>query len=432
MSRPFTSRLKMHRDRLRAFARFLWRHFLDDRCFETAGALSFTSLFAIVPLLAAVFAMLSVFPVFAGLRGMITDFIFQNFVPAAGETVQGYLLQFADNATRLTAFGVLVLLVSALLMMASIEERFNRIWRVAEPRKGGARFLLYWAALTLGPLLVVAGVAASSWVLAQPLLHGAAQQNVLGLRVLGLLPFCATLLALFLLYVLVPNCRVRWRHGLAGAFIAALLFEAARKGFGIYVQELANYREVYGALAAIPIFLIWVYLSWVIVLLGAILTAALHAFEYRQPDELLPPGCEFVGLLRVLRHFADAQRTGDGLTGAKLSERERFLTTDLLRRYLDDLERAALIRRSEAGEWMLARDLDSVSLADLLASGDYRLPADAVTLQRAAADLPAEARVALRHAETSLRQNLAVPLRSLLAPQQEAGEQPGSGTTSSP
>ena len=143
------------RERLQAFGRFLWQRFLDDKCFETAGALSYTTLFAVVPLLTAVVAILAVFPAFANLRQHVSDFIFRNFVPASGETVQGYLFQFADNASKLTIVGILFLLASALMMLASIEDRFNRIWRVPTRRKGVARFLLYWAVLTLGPLALV-------------------------------------------------------------------------------------------------------------------------------------------------------------------------------------------------------------------------------------------------------------------------------------
>lgn len=403
----------MHRERLQAFARFLWRRFRDDKCFETAGALSYTTLFAIVPMLAAVIAIVSVFPAFAGLRDDFTHFIFRSFVPAAGETVQGYLLQFADNASKLTLFGVLFLLVSALMMMASIEDRFNRIWRVASPRKGSARLLLYWAALTLGPILVTAGVGVSSWVYAQPLWRGVAGHGVGGFRLWLLAPFLITWLGLSVLYEVVPNCRVRWRHALGGALVAAVLFELARKGFAVYVQGVANYRAVYGALAAVPIFLIWVYLSWVIVLLGAILAASLHAFEYRRPDELLPPGCEFVGLLRVVQHFAEAQRTGAALEEGDLGARERFLTADLLQRYLDDLARAGLIRRADGGGWVVARDLDSVSVGDLFHAGGYRLPEDALALQRAATGLAPDARVTLQRAESALKQNLAIPLRGL-------------------
>ena len=406
----------MRRERLQAFARFLWRRFRDDQCFETAGALSYTTLFAIVPMLAAVIAIVSVFPAFAGLRDSVTRFIFRSFVPAAGETVQGYLLQFADNASKLTLFGVLFLLASALMMMASIEDRFNRIWRVASRRKGTARLLLYWAALTLGPILVTAGVGVSSWVYAQPLWRGVAGHGVAGFRLWLLAPFLITWVGLSVLYQAVPNCRVRWRDAITGALVAAVLFEFARKGFAAYVQGVANYKEVYGALAAIPIFLIWVYLSWVIVLLGAILAAALHAFEYRHSDELLPPGCEFVGLLRVVQRFAEAQRAGAALDDAGLRARERFLTADLLQRYLADLQRAGLIRRAEGGGWLVARDLDSVCADDLFHAGGYRLPQDAVAMQRAATGLAPEARVTLQRAEAALKKNLRVPLRELFCP----------------
>lgn len=399
-------------DRVKAFARFLWRRFRDDKCFETAGALSYTTLFAIVPMLAAVIAIVSVFPAFADLRDSATRFIFRSFVPAAGETVQGYLLQFADNASKLTLFGVLFLLASALMMMVSIEDRFNRIWRVTSRRKGSARLLLYWAALTLGPTLVTAGVGVSAWVYAQPLWRGIAGHGIAGFRLWLLAPFLITWVGLSVLYQVVPNCRVRWRDAITGALVAAVLFEFARKGFALYVHGIANYRQIYGALAAIPIFLIWVYLSWIIVLLGAILAAALHAFEYRRSDELLPPGCEFVGLLRVVQRFAEARREGAALDDAELRARERFLTADLLQRYLDDLQRAGLIRRAEGG-WLVARDLDSVCADDLFHAGGYRLPRDAVALQRAAAGLAPEARVTLQRAEAALKKNLRVPLREL-------------------
>ncbi|HEX7325793.1 MAG TPA: hypothetical protein VF292_10650, partial [Rhodanobacteraceae bacterium] len=160
-------------------------------------------------------------------------------------------------------------------------------------------------------------------------------------------------------------------------------------------------------------FLIWVYLSWVIVLAGAILTAALGAFEYRRADELLPAGCEFVGLLRVVQQFVVAQRAGHGLTPDALAARERFLTADLLQRYLADLQRAHLVRRADDGSWLMMRDAGSVSVGDLLSVGGYRLPADALALQRAATGLAPEARVLLQRAGAALDANLSVSLHVL-------------------
>ncbi|MGH8111108.1 MAG: YihY family inner membrane protein [Rhodanobacteraceae bacterium] len=415
-------RLDSQRERARAFAKFLWRRFLDDKCFETAGALSYTTLFAIVPLLAAVFAVLSVFPVFAALQDHVSEFIFRSFVPAIGRTVEEYLLQFAGNASRLTIVGILVLFVTVLLMMASIEDRFNRIWRVPARRNGSARLLLYWAALTLGPLLIALGIGASAWVYTQPLWRGAAKYGVLGLNLWGVLPFLITWVGLTVLYDVVPNRRVRWRDAVVGGLVVTILFQLARRGFVFYIGRFGNYQVIYGALAAIPIFLIWGYLSWVIVLFGAILTAALTTFEYRAEGELLPPDCEFVGLLRVLQQFVTAQRVGAGLRETELTGRERFLTADLMQRYLGDLRAAGLVRRSDGGEWVMARDLDSVRLDDLFRVGRYRLPSDALSLQRACRDLAPEARVALQRAEAALRGHLAMPLRTLFtAPDARSG-----------
>lgn len=410
VNRPTIFHQRIDRERLRAFVRFVWQRFVDDKCFETAGALSYTTLFAIVPLLAAVFAILSAFPVFAEWRIRVSDFIFRNFVPAAGTTVQGYLLQFADNASKLTAVGILLLLVSALMMMASIEDRFNRIWRVQTARSGGSRFLLYWAALTVAPLLAVTGVALASYLFALPGLSAAA---TLGQHLLGFLPFVVTLAILLAMYIAIPNRTVALRHAAIAAFLAAILFEIARAAFAFYVRSVPSYQQVYGALAFIPIFLIWIYFSWVIVLLGASLSAALAAFEYRPLETQLPRGCEFIGLLRVLQHFAAAQREGAGLHSDELRRRERFLGDDLLQRYLGDLCRAGLLTRAESGQWVLSRDLSSASLVDLYRAGGYRLPLDRAALERAAAGLSPQAQSAVFAAVESLHSHLSLPLAML-------------------
>ncbi|HET9835353.1 MAG TPA: YihY family inner membrane protein [Rhodanobacteraceae bacterium] len=411
MARLTSLNQRIDRERLRAFAHFLWQRFVDDKCFETAGALSYTTLFAIVPLLAAVLAIISAFPVFAEWRDRFSDFIFRNFVPSAGNAVQGFLLQFADNASKLTAVGILFLLISALMMMASIEDRFNRIWRVPTKRSHGSRLLLYWAALTIGPLLVVGVLVLVSRFIATggPDAQPAAQGGVW----LTLLSFVLTWLILLAMYMLIPNRTVRFRHAGIGAMIAAILFEIARALFAFYVTHVPSYQQIYGALAAAPLFLIWVYFSWVIVLLGASLAAAMSAFDYRPISEQLPAGCEFIGLLRVLQHFAAAQREGMGLHSQELCRRERFLSDDLIQRYLGDLHAAGLVTRAEAGEWVLSRDLATVDLADLYRAGHYRLPLNEATMQHALVGLTGAAREAIVDASNALRKDLNVPLAKL-------------------
>jgi len=375
------ARTRYDRERTLAFLRFTWERFVEDRCLQTAGALAYTSVFALVPLTAAVLGILAAFPGFAGWRDQITQWVFENFVPAAGSTVQGYITQFADNASKATAVGVLVLLFSAVSLMMSIEDAFNRIWRVQVARRASARFVIYWTALTLGPLLLVAALAISSYAFALPFIDAAEAQFSIKAKVLAALPFLIVWAAMIAAYAVIPNRGVRMRDALIGSLVAALLFEAAKRGFALYATKYASYQQVYGALAMVPIFIFWIYLSWAIVLFGASLTASLSAFDYRPQALQLPRGQEFAGLLRVLARFVAAQRAGKGLHGSQLLASEPFLTDDLLQRYLADLHRSGLIQRGELGEWMVVRDLAVTPLREIYAEGNYRLPLDGTALR---------------------------------------------------
>ena len=361
MALPKFATKRIDRERTLAFFQFTWERFLEDRCLQSAGALAYTSLFALVPLTAAILGILAAFPVFDEWKISLTAFVFQNFVPATGDVVQGYLTEFAANASKATVIGVLVLFFSAIALMMSIEDSFNRIWRVATDRRATSRFVIYWTTLSLGPLLLVAALAISSYVVAVPFIDAAAAQFSLRTRVLSVLPFLIVWTAIVVGYLVIPNRSVRFRDAAIGGLIAAVLFEVAKRSFTWYATGLASYQQVYGALSIIPIFFVWVYLSWVIVLLGASITASLSAFDYRPAATRLAPGQEFAGLVRLIGHFADAHRDGRGLHSDDLRASEPYLTDDLLQRYLADLCRSALIRRTELGEWVLARDLDRVS-----------------------------------------------------------------------
>ncbi|GAB3780717.1 YihY family inner membrane protein [Dyella agri] len=371
-------KLRFDRDRTRSFGRFLWQRFVDDKCFETAGALSYTTLVSLVPLMVAALAMFSAFPAFESARDTLLDFVFHHFVPAAGHHIEEAMQGFAKNASQLTSISLLVMLFSAISMMVSIEDRLNRIWRVQTPRRWSSRLLLYWAALTLGPLLVVGGLAVSSYLTAVPLLQGAAVQLGLGGYLLRLVPFTVTFVTLLLMYVLIPNRRVSRRNAAIGAMLGAVLFAVARWGFRLFVHGGHAYQQIYGALAAIPIFLAWIYLSWIIVILGASVAAAVSAFEYQPTAEKLPPGSELLGLLVVLRHCVDAQRAGRSVDPAVLRANEPRLHSLAIAGYFDDLHRAGLVRRDEAGGWLLARSLDSTDLRRVYTHCGYRLPLEPV------------------------------------------------------
>ncbi len=362
-------------DRLRYFSRFVWQRFVDDKCFETAGALSYTTLVSLVPLTVAVLAMFAVFPVFESARDTLINFVFNNFVPAAGEKVQEALQSFAANAKGLTGVSILIMLFSALSMMISIEDRLNRIWRVHHPRRWSSRLLLYWAALTLGPILVGGGIAATSYVTAMPFLSVASDQiHTIGNSLLTTLPFLVTFFTLWLMYTVIPNTRVLRRDAAIGALLGAVLFEIARWGFGQFVGHVQTYQQIYGVLATIPIFLVWIYLSWVIVILAASIAASISAYEYHPPSTTLPAGAEFLGLLAVLGMFVDAHRGGMGVDPAEVRLRAPYLSAGAIGSYFDDLQQADLVQRGEAGGWLLSRSLDSTDLLRLYRCSHHRLP----------------------------------------------------------
>ncbi|MGB0132269.1 YihY family inner membrane protein [Dokdonella sp.] len=406
-------RTRLDRERSLAFLDFTWERFLEDRCLQTAGALAFTTLFAMVPLTAAILGILSAFPVFEEWRIQLTIWVFNNFVPAAGDVVQTYLTEFAANASKATAIGVLVLVFSAISLMMSIEDAFNRIWRVKAHRGAASRFVIYWTALSLGPMLLVAAVAVSSYLVALPFIDAAATQFSIKARVLAALPFLIVWVAMITGYMVIPNRSVRFRDAALGGLIAAVLFESAKYGFAWYAGGIATYQQIYGALSIVPIFFLWMYLSWIIVLLGASMTASLSSFDYRHADDRIDPDQELSGLLNVIGRLAAAHREGQGLHSAQLLELEPYLTDDLLQRYLGDLSEVSIIRRTELDEWILSRDLGGITLLDLYRAGNYRLPVGSQLLPGESAD--DKGPKPIQELAMTLSERLAVPLSSIVS-----------------
>ncbi|MGB0513256.1 MAG: virulence factor BrkB family protein [Wenzhouxiangellaceae bacterium] len=347
---------------LRAFGRHLWDHFSHDRCFESAGALSYTSLLALVPLMAVILGVLSAFPVFDYGVEQLQDFIFSNFVPAAGDVVREYLDQFIDRSTSLTGTGTLFLVLTAIILMSTIEKALNRIWRVDRPRRPTSRLVVYWAVLTLGPMLLGASLGLTSYLAALPLLAPEFVRGTLQSALLLMTPFAVALVAFTLIFMIVPNRHVRWRHALAGAAFSALAFEFSKRGFVFYITNFPTYERLYGALATIPIFLVWIYVSWVVILLGASLAAALTTFNYRRADWRWSRRHHLLLALRLLEHLWRAQRDGQARTGRELLELEPAATDNDLRDLMEQMEVARLVHRDEDGDWHLSADLEEVTL----------------------------------------------------------------------
>lgn len=270
------------------FTRLLGRRYNDDRLNRVAQALSYTTVLALVPFTTVAFAILSVFPVFEEWMATIQTFIYRHFVAASGDTVQFYLQQFSQKTAQLTAIGLLFLIVTALMLMETIEYTFNEIWRVQQKRKALFRFLTYWAILTLGPILLVVSLSLTSYVVSLPLLEKTIGGSLRAFF-LNSLPFLFEVLAFTLLYMAVPNTHVRWRHALIGSVLTAILFELAKWGFAYFVVNFSAYQVIYGAIATLPVFLIWIYLSWMIVLLGAELVAIAPFWGRLDPQLAVQP-----------------------------------------------------------------------------------------------------------------------------------------------
>lgn len=242
-----------------------------------AGYLSYVCLMSLVPLMVVMLSVMTAFPLFAELQQNIEKFVYQNFVPAAGDVVQHYLTGFVTNASKMSAVAISFLFVAALLLISSIDNTFNKIWRVTDKRRTITSFAMYWMVLTLGPILVGASIALSSYIVS---IVAVDEYDVLGLFdiFLRLLPLLSSIIAFVILYMAVPNKPVHFKFAISGAFIAGVLFELAKKAFALYIAAFPSYQVIYGALATIPIIFLWVYVSWIIVLLGALITVSLQEY----------------------------------------------------------------------------------------------------------------------------------------------------------
>ena len=331
------------------------------RCFESAAALTFTTLLSIVPMFTVLYAILALVPSLRESGVQLENWLFQHFIPTSGEEIQVYLQEFSLQASKLTKFGLLFLFVTAIMMMKRIEKSLNAIWQVPEPRKGVIGFMRYWSVLSLGPILVGLGLGMTSYLASLSTLNDAVV--LLGVQKMGLslLPFLLSWLAFAMVYIIVPNCEVPLKSGLKGGFLAAVVFELAKRGFTLFVANFGSYKAVYGAFAALPLFLIWLYLSWVIVLMGAVLTHGITV--YRHSEKRTDP---LIGVLSVLYLFWTQQQQGKSVSDQAVLKAFPHLSPDQWQAAREKLRAAALIERNDQGSYLLSRRLEQVSLLSLL------------------------------------------------------------------
>lgn len=397
------------------FARYFAACVSSSQTMQVASALAYTTLLSLVPLVAVAFSFLDALPGFGGFEDRVREFVFNNFVPAFGETVAEYLDQFTDKVAQLTLTGVIALVAVALMLMATIENALNRIWRVGEKRRPVMRFLVYWLLLTLGPILVGVSVASTSYFLSLPSV-GSLGGFGLTQWLLSLIPFLSTAVALTLLYLLVPNCRVPARNAVIGGVLAAIVFESAKFGFGYYVTIVPTYEIVYGALAVLPIFLVWLYISWVVVLMGAQLAYSLSTF--RAGETVAEPEryhWDLIDVCLVLSPLWQLQREGTGLTLEQISALEPDLPVEHINQILADLQAAHWVwqKSGDSGQWILTRDLSEQTLLDLHQALPGKLP-DAHTSRIPRNVTERTLQEAFDRYRESVRDALSVPIKPLL------------------
>lgn len=354
------------------FLFILYRRFLDDDCTYRAGALTYTLLLSLVPLMTVSFAILSAFPVFSTLSTEIQNFIFQHFIATSGKVVQDYLQTFIAQAKNSSALGSISLVITAVLMMFTLEETLNAIWRVKAHRKFFADFMLYWGILTLSPILIGLSIILGAYVTALPIVSGLIKGFGLLIPTLNILPIIFITITFTILYVAIPNCYVPLRNGLIGAIVATILFQIAKWLFTLYVSAfLSYYTLLYGALATIPFFLVWLYLVWAIILIGAIISNVLTTgYDYRYTTKI----DGFTHAFRWLGYFWQASQQGESLSMHELIQKDKCNYQVEPQKQISYLIQARLIQPTLPGEYMLSRDLSQLNLNDLRVLLPWRLP----------------------------------------------------------
>lgn len=401
------------------YLRHVLGRFAADQCPQRAAALTYTTLLALAPLVAVSFTIFSAFEAFSEVQDQVKSFIFENFVPQVGSVVQEHLEEFASKTRGLSIVGALFLFVTSMMLLSSISSTFNNIWRVRQKRGLIARLPTYWVILTLTPALLAASMVLSTYLFALAQATGVEAYTGPLTRLAIFVPLAVQVAGLFVLYRFAPDYPVRWSDAMSGAVAAGIVLELLKRGFGLYVTTFPTYQTIYGALATIPIFLIWMYVMWNVVLWGAEMAASLP--EWRSGasrDERVQrtPSAMLAAAASVLALLLAAHRVGGGLRWRYLL-RHAGQPAETLTATTDALREANYIQRSDRNVWFLARDLDKTTLAILHA--DLGLSMSAAAAQVSHAAWGAKLAAALRQAEQAGKAAMDMPLKSLLE-QEEA------------
>jgi membrane protein len=353
------------------FILFVINRFEADKCRQNAGSLTYTTLFAVIPMLTVFLVIVSSIKALAPARQQMQQYIYANLLPRSGVAVEQYLNNFAEKSSNLTVIGVLILFITAVLMLSTIEDAFNQIWRVKKARGGIIGFMRYWTILSLGPILLGSAFALSSTVSSMNFLNN----NIAGYEMNGafwlwLISSILTCLGFSVLYWTVPNQSVPIRSAFIAGTFSGVVFEILKQIFGIIMSNFTSYELIYGAFAAFPIFLLWVFLSWNIILLGVEVSYALTAFHATSNISRHP----VLAMLDILELFYNKQKVGlevtdsEGISILGRGEIERWSE------YISLLEDKDIVKRTQDEHYVLCRNLSQIDFWSLYKSMPYPLP----------------------------------------------------------
>ena len=348
-------------------ARFILECSMREKLLEVASSLTFTTVLAIVPLLAVALSLFTAFPLFGEFSQALQGFLAHHLMPTAiSDTIMEHLNAFASQASHLTAIGGLFLLVTALLLIMTIDTALNDLWHVHKQRPFMQRFLVYWAVISVGPILMGASLWTTTY-LARESMGLVTQMPALVEGFAYALPFLLTGFGFTVLFLIVPNRSVEWKDAALGGLLAALLLEIMKRGFAYYIAQFPTYAVIYGAFATVPVFLMWVYLSWLGVLAAALITANLPAIRSGRWSITSKPGGDFLDALNIIEELAFVRGSRPvGITSRELAYHLRLPQTTLSP-ILETLSDLGLVTSSYTGwgseRWVLACDLASTPLS---------------------------------------------------------------------
>jgi membrane protein len=351
------------RRRFTDLVRIVMRRFYDDDCMQIASSLTFTSLLSIVPIVTVALTVITAFPVFGQMTAALQTFLLENMMPSSADVIASYTQQFTSNAARLTAVGIFFLFVTSVMLLLTIDRAFNNIWRVKKPRSIVQRVFVYWTLLTVGPVLIGASLSLTSWLVghAVGLVEGLPGAGVV---LLSVVPVLLTAIAFSMLYIAMPNRRIQLRDAVIGGLLAAIAFEVMKRGFALYVAKFPTYTLVYGAFATLPIFLLWIYVSWVVVIFGAVVVASLPEWRDGAGQRKPVPGSDFFDALQILKILWQAHHSGAIATLPELLAAST-VRIDQVENILQSMVGAGWVSRTQPAGWVLHRDPTTITVEDV-------------------------------------------------------------------